>query len=203
MQRRMRTKGGHIPLYVSFETMMVMKRQDNNTSMRPTVDRRLGDLLVVMERLEGLYLELRQELSNKLEHMRRADHDGMAVSVEREQALVTRINEQEGLRKQVMEQVGRGYGLAPATIRAMPVRRLAERVIEPYRTRLFELADRLKAVVADVKKANGLINRVSQDVLTHVREIFSVITAAEPASEYSCSGRTVESKPREMFSTIG
>lgn len=177
-----------------------MNSQGDNTPTRTGLD----DLLTVMQRLESLHQELREALQQKLEHMRRADQTGIQACLDREQVLVRSIIEQEGLRKQIMEQVGRGYGLGAKTARTMPARRLAERVTEPSRSRLNELADRLKSVVQDVKRINGLVTRVSQEVLGHLTEVFTTLTgSATPASGYSRAGRTVEGRPRELFETVG
>lgn len=177
-----------------------MQRQGNNNP----ASARLDDLLVVMEHIEGLYHGLRDVLADKLGHMRRSDVAGMAACVERENELVGGIIEQEGLRKQVMEQVGRGYGMSSKTARTMPARRLAERVTEPHRSRLTQVADRLKGAVAEVKRVNSLITRVSAEVLTHLGSVFAAVSGTDaPAGGYTSAGRTVDHRPRELFETIG
>jgi hypothetical protein len=157
-----------------------------------------------MDRLEGLHRDLCDTLMGKLERMRRADHDGLQALSEHERSLLVRIHEQEGLRKQVVERVGRGYGIAAETSRTMPARQLAQRVGDPYAERIAGAADRLKAVAEDVKRLNGLITRVSQHVLDHLREAFAAVSGGgRPAGVYSSAGTMIENRPRELFETVG
>ncbi len=164
----------------------------------------LDALLALMERLEVLHFELRQALRTKLETMRDARLDDLHECVRREQALAERIGEQEGLRKQLMAKLGRAYGLAPSVARKMPARTFAERLDGPYRERFNEAADRLKTAVRDVKRANEMIGRVSAQVLTHVSNLFSDITAPEAdRAGYTKKGHPATGVKRELFEAIG
>ncbi len=165
---------------------------------------RLEDLLIVMERLADLYEALKAALSEKLVHMRRSDHAAIQLCVEKEERLVVTINQQEGLRKQVMEHVGRTFGLSASASRGMGVRELSQRVAEPYKTRIDVVADRLRDVVEEVKTLNGFIARVSAEVLSHLREVFSAMTTTvQPPQGYSPTGHTVDVAPRELFEAVG
>ena len=165
---------------------------------------RVESLLVLLERLEGLHLELRSVLSDKLESMRKSDMEALQNCVDRERALTTRINEQEGLRKQLMEHIGRGYGIAPQAARMLPARRLADRLTEPHRGKINAMADRLKAAVTEVSKLNALIGRVSSQVLKYLGEIFTEIRGVEASpGVYSKYGQTVTTRPVELFEAVG
>ena len=166
--------------------------------------RRVESLLVLLERLEGLHVELRAVLDDKLESMRKSDMQALRDCVERESVLTARINEQEGLRKQLMERIGRGYGIAPKTARTLPARRLAERLGEPHRGRINAVTERLKAAVVEVSKINALVGRVSSQVLTYLGEMFTEVRGTEASPGiYSKSGRTVAARPVELFEAVG
>jgi len=165
---------------------------------------RLEDLLIVMERLVGLYEHLRVALNEKLVHMRRSDHAAIQSSVKNEERLVVTINQQEGLRKQVMERVGRTFGLSASAAREMNARELSKRVAEPYRSRIDAVADRLRHIVEEVTTLNGFIARVSAEVLNHLREVFSaMIVTTQPPRGYSRTGHTVDVQPKELFEAVG
>lgn len=167
---------------------------------RPPVE----SLLVLLERLERLHLELHAVLGDKLESMRKSDMSSLHDCMAREKALTTRIKEQEGLRKQLMERIGRGYGIAPQMARTLPARRLAERLAEPYRGKINAVTDRLKAAVIEVSKVNALVGRVSSQVLKYLGEMFSEVRGTEAAPDvYSKSGRTVAARPVELFEAVG
>lgn len=165
---------------------------------------RVESLLVLLERLEGLHLELRIVLDDKLESMRKSDMAALQDCVERESALIGRINEQEGLRKQLMERIGRGFGIASQAARMLPARRLANRLAEPQRGKIEAMTDRLKTAVTEVSKTNAMIGRVSSQVLKHLGEMFAQARGAEAApGVYSKSGRTVAARPVELFEAVG
>ncbi|MEE9297401.1 MAG: flagellar export chaperone FlgN [Phycisphaerae bacterium] len=165
---------------------------------------RIDALLILLERLEQLHQQLHETLRRKLDLMRRADIDELRVCVDAEQALVTRISEQEGLRKQLMEQIGRACGMSADVARKLPARRLADRLPQPGKSRLQALAGRLRVAVERVKKVNDLVNRVTSEVLTHMAAVFSAVVATDaPASGYTDRGRTVQSRCQELFEAIG
>lgn len=166
--------------------------------------RRVESLLVLLERLEGLHLELRAVLDDKLESMRKSDMETLQDCVERESVLTTRISEQEGLRKQLMERICRGYGIASQTARRLPARRLADRLDEPQRGKINAMADRLKAAVMEVSKLNALIGRVSSQILKYLGEIFTEVRGAEASPVvYSKYGQTAAARPVEIFEAVG
>lgn len=170
--------------------------QDNNNTRCSRSG--LGDLLIVLERLEGLHRDLCQTLTEKLKHIRRSDQSGIFACTDREQAIVSRVAQQEGLRKQLMERIGRGYGMGREAARALSARKLAERVEEPVRSDLTHRADKLQDTLTDVERINGIVKRVSIEILTHLREAFAAITPIdEPGGEYTERGRSFGGQPGE------
>jgi hypothetical protein len=165
---------------------------------------RLDDLLVVLDRLEALHRDLCDSLAEKLEHMRRSDQEGIHRCTDREQLIATRLTEQEGLRKQLMAKIGRGYGLSPKAARALSANQLAERLAEPHSGAVAERAQRLRSTLEQVNRINRLVERVSREILDHLSEAFTAIaTDEQPQSGYSQGGRAHGGRPRELFEAVG
>ncbi len=177
------------------------KKHDNSTRCSRSG---LGDLLIVLERLEGLHRDLCHTLTETLAHIRRSDQSSIQGCTDREQAIVSRVVKQEGLRKQLMERIGRGYGMGREAARALSARKLAERVEEPIRSDLTRRADKLQDTLTDLERINGIVKRVSIEILTHLREAFAAITPIdEPGGEYTERGRSFGGRPRELFEAVG
>jgi FlgN protein len=157
-----------------------------------------------MDRLRGLHDDLRDTLAEKLERMRTADIDGVGRLIEQEQRLLGRIAEQEGLRKQIMEQLGRKFGMSAAFARTLPATRLAERLDATQGERLLTQAKLLKTAVQSVAVLNKMVNDVSTKVLEHMKDVFASITNDQESNgAYSYTGQTVVGRPRELFEAIG
>lgn len=170
----------------------------------PSANSRLEALLALMQRLERLHQELRKALDLKIENMRAARLSDLHACIRREQELTAKIGEQEGLRRQLMVQIGRGFGLSPETARRLSAQRLAERLAEPFRSRFHAVALQLKNAVESVRKVNDLIGRVSTQVLKHLDDVFTAITAPEPGrTGYTPKGQAVPGTGRELFEAIG
>ncbi len=137
---------------------------------------RIDALLALMGRLADLHDELHLALRDKLASMRTAGLEDLHACVDRERVLAVRINEQEGLRKQMMEQVGRGYGMSPTASRALSARNLALHLSQPHRRKLEEVSLRLRTAVERVRRANDFVGRVSAQVLQHVRGVFAAVS---------------------------
>lgn len=169
--------------------------------------KRLDALLGMMERLADLHDELHLALRDKLASMRSAGLEDLHACVERERALAVRINEQEGLRKQMMEQVGHGYGMSPQASRALSAKNLAMHLPQPHRRKLEELTDRLRSAVQRVRRANDFVGRVSAQVLQHVRGVFAAVSGgATSGSAYNKHGEPGCPRPTHtagLFEAIG
>lgn len=165
---------------------------------------RLSDLLVVLDRIEGLHIELGHSLAEKLEHMRRCDQEGIHRCTDREQAIAARVTEQEGLRKQLMERIGRGYGLSPKAARALSANQLADRLGPPDSVEVTKRAKRLRNAIDQVSRTNRRVERVSEGILSHLSEAMTSIAGSEePQSGYTKGGRTKSGRPRELFEVVG
>ena len=169
-----------------------------------TTGKRLSELLVVLDRLIELHSELRSLIRDKIEHMRAGNAEQLQADTVREESLVKTIDEQEGLRRQLMDAIGRGYGLDPQGVRRMPVRELAERVDETWRSRLLDSAGRLRAVVREVSDLNRIGTLIAQQVLGHLSCAFEAMSAPEEhPGTYSPHGQVVPGQARRLFEMTG
>ncbi|HEY3242052.1 MAG TPA: flagellar export chaperone FlgN [Phycisphaerae bacterium] len=173
--------------------MMKTKRKD-----------RIDDLVVLLDRLTLLHAELLGSVQDKLQQMRAGSIEGMQSGAQREQALVARIAEQEGLRKQLMDVIGRGLGAAGQRARSWTVSELADRLLEPQRGALLNAARRLRESIAEVARANRMAGLVAQEVLRHFRHIFAAIAGACPTQPagYSPRGDVVAVINRTLFDAV-
>lgn len=165
---------------------------------------RLGELIVVLDRLAGLYRDLAAIARRKLGHMARADSEALNMGVALEEELTRTARAQEGLRGQLMELVGRGYGMAPQSARGMSATQLLERAPATCRLDLERSVRRLREAALELMEANRVARLVAQEVLTHLRHVFAAIGAgSESAEVYSPHGRVPEGGSRRIFETLG
>lgn len=167
-------------------------------------NQRLSDLIVVLDRLSELHRELLDLTRDKIEHMRSANTEELRICAVREEELVKNINEQEGLRRQLMDVIGRGYGLDPRVARRMPIRQLAERIEDRLRTKLLRAAEQLRRVVSEALEVNRVAAMIAQQVLNHLRCVFEAVAAPdEPPNTYSSRGKAVPGGTRRLFEMTG
>jgi hypothetical protein len=165
---------------------------------------RVDDLVHLLDGLTQLHDELLTVVHDKLDQMRAGSIEGMQTCAQREEALVACIAEQEGLRKQLLDVIGRGFGAAPQRARNWTASELADRLIEPQRGVLLEAARRLRTSIAEVARANRMAGLVAQEVLKHFRHIFTAVaggSATQPAG-YSPRGDVVSVINRALFDAV-
>src|SRR5512145_2113062 len=115
---------------------------------------RLSELATVLERMAGLYGELTVLANDKVAHMGKGDLAALRTDVAREEALVRKSQEQDGLRRQLLEIIGRGYGIAAQAARRMTASQLLQR-LEPAKRWELELAvGRLRTAARELAEAN-------------------------------------------------
>ena len=164
----------------------------------------LSELGVLLERLTRLYQELAGVARDMVTHMGWADMDALHADVAREEALIRQAQEQDGLRRQLLELIGNGYGVAPMVARRMTSSQLLRRVDPGRRPELEQIIRRLRRAAAELSEANRLTGLASSQVLTHMRELFAAMSRAEDApAVYTRSGRTALSGTRRIFETTG
>ncbi len=166
--------------------------------------KRLKDLVTLLNGLYGLHEQLLALVRSKIDAMRRADIPAMQDLSEQEQALAKRVEQREGLRRQLMDKVGHQCGLPLRAGRALSVSQLASRLGDPERTALQESARQLRTIVTKVAQANRVAGAISREVLTHLQWVFaSVRPANDRPLAYSGSGEPVAATDARIFETVG
>ncbi len=169
-----------------------------------TANQRLPGLLVVLDRLTELQRELLSLIREKIQQMRSGNTEGLRACTVREESLVKTIQEQEGLRRQLMEAIGRGYGINPQVARRMPTRQLAERIQGNLRAKFLGAVGRLRGVAGEVVELNRVAALIAQQVLHHLRCVFEAVSASGGRPDtYSPHGRALPSRNRQLFELTG
>ena len=173
--------------------------------MRLTIEpRRLSDLIRLLGQLEQLHSELTVLVQAKIEAMKRADMKTLQEHSEREQQLVKRIQEREGLRRQLMDVIGEQLGFPPRSARLMTVSQLASRVPEDQGKAILESADGLRAAVSNVARVNRIAGIVATELMGHLRQVFAAVAPRdEKGAAYTGDGAMVARKEKRIFETIG
>ena len=109
----------------------------------------------LMAEMETAYLALAETVQAKITAMRRADRDGMRRQAEREQELVAQLSGREGLRRQLMDAIGKELGMSSTAARLMTATQLAARLPERSRAALQERVCGLREAAARVAKVTA------------------------------------------------
>lgn len=174
------------------------------TAAPPTLPPPLGEVLVVLERLTHLHEELHRLTQQKLQHLRAGKHAALGTCAEREAALIQTITDQNGLRRQLFERLGRAYGIAAPTARRMSARDWAARLEEPLDAPLRRAADRLREAVSATSAAHRQAELIVRGVLYHLRQVFAAVSDTDrEAGIYSPRGEVVSHGPRRVFELTG
>lgn len=173
--------------------------------MKQEVDpKRLRDLVTLLNGLHRLHEQLLALVRSKIDAMRRADIPAMQDMSEQEQALTKRVDQHEGLRRQLMDKIGEQCGLPSRTARALSVSQLSSRLRDPERTALQQSAQQLRNIVAKVAQANRVAGAISREVLTHLQWVFASVRPADGRPlAYSGSGEPVAATDARILETVG
>lgn len=171
--------------------------------MNSTSDR-LSELMLVFNGLAEHYRELAALAQRKVTLIGKADLASLSAVVTREEAVIPMLQRLEGLRRQLLEWIGRSYGMSPQASRRMSASQLLQRVEPSRRAELERVVQELRRAASDLSEANRIAGLVSAQVLTHLREIFTAISRLdEPHAVYAPSGRRLASASRTLFETTG
>lgn len=163
--------------------------------------RSLVQLLGQMVELEG---ELGVLMREKLEAIKRADSDLMQSITARETQVAARLGEREGLRRQISERIVAGLGLDPATQQGIKLTELAEYLPEPRRSQLLVAAAGLRERLGEIERMRVTTTLITQEMLKHMREVFSVMTAGHGAVDgYSRTGQRQRAGSTNVFEAVG
>ena len=171
---------------------------------RSVAPKRLRDLVRLLGSLQRLQGQLLTLVQSKIDAMKRADFSAMRDLNDQEQAVVKRLQEREGFRRQLADAIGEEVGLPPRSARALPVSQLAARLPEPERTDLLDAAGKLRRAVSRVVQANRVAGAVSREILNHLKWVFaSVRPGEEKPVGYSGQGVAVGPCETRILETVG
>ncbi len=165
---------------------------------------RAKDLVRLLGGLGELHGQLVKVVRNKIDAMKRADRPAMRELAQQEHALTTKIQEREGLRRQITDLVGEQVGLSPGEGRSLTMSQLASRLSHSLRCELLDAGGELRETVSKLARANRVAGVVSRDILNHLKWVFaSVRSEDEQPAGYSGDGALVSHAGTRIFETVG
>lgn len=165
---------------------------------------RLATLVKLLDELCEAHAALVRAVDERIAALRRADFVSLRLALESEQRLLDRIRERDGLRRQLTENIARGYGIAPAAAARLSARQLAGRIGGAKAAALIGAAERLKAILTDLAKRNRLAQLITSNVLRHVEHLFAALTLGPHAlRDYSRGGSVAYAPGQIIFDTVG
>ena len=168
---------------------------------KPTTDNLGRDLVRLLSELTGFYGELATHMHDKLEAIKRADTDRIMSITAREMTLADRVAQRNGLRRQIMRLLQKELKLREVPMR---VTDLAEHLPEPRRSQLITVAAGLKKQLSAMEQLRLTSSMVTQEMLKHLQEILSVMTAGAPGGDvYLRTGNRQASSTAHVFEAVG
>lgn len=166
--------------------------------------KRLTDLKQLFGVLKNLQEQLLASVRGTTDAMKRADVGAMRDLQQQQRMVVEQLEEREGLRRQLMDGIGRELNLPARSARALSVSQLAARLPEAQRTGLLDAAEGLRKVVFQVAHANRLAGVIARETLNHLKWVFaSVRPAPSAAAGYSGDGAPTGTPDTRIFDTVG
>lgn len=158
----------------------------------------------LLDQLRALYERLLALIEEKMGAMRRADLHTLRALHEEEASLVHRLQEREGLRRQLMRLLGQELGWSDGAGRSATIPQLAEGVGGGQRDELMVAAADLREVVARTARANRVAAIATRDVLHHMQWVLpSIRPGGRQPAGYSAKGGTVDANGALLFETLG
>jgi hypothetical protein len=165
---------------------------------------RVSELVRLLSQLQEMHTELLALIDSKISAMKAADLDAMRECNDKEQVLAAQLNERQGLRYQLMEEVGKQIGVAPEVARTMTVAQLSTRVPASQRKRLLDAGAGLRQAIAQVAQANRVAGVVSRDIVNHLRWVFAAVRPkGDDAVDYGHGGVLVARSATCLFDAVG
>lgn len=164
----------------------------------------ITELIRLLDALRLQQQQLLDCIESKLDAVRQADVPALQELHRKEAALVSRLRERDGLRRQLMDRIGCELGWPVGAGRGLHISKLASRVTEPERAQLLDAAKELRDVAFAVQRANRVVGTVSRELLNHLGSVFASVVPkdASPAG-YSGDGAVVCRSDLRLFEAVG
>jgi hypothetical protein len=165
---------------------------------------RVSTLAQLLDELTKLHGALVQAVDERIAALRTSDFEALRAALEAEERLLERLRERDGLRRQLTENIARGYGIAPGGASKLSARQLAGRIGGANGAALIAAADRLKPVLEQLAQRNRLAQLITRNVLRHVEHLFAALTGGpNPQRDYGRGGAVSYRPGQIIFDTVG
>ncbi len=165
---------------------------------------RINALVGLLNEIADMHAELLASIDRKIEAMRSADTERIRDAMMNEKQIVDRINEREGLRKQLTVNIARSFGVGAERVRRMSAKQLAERFAGPDSVRIDRAVERMRELTGQIGRRNHVAQLISQNILRHMRIVFASMTApANGGVAYSPDGHANATTNERIFDLVG
>ncbi len=165
--------------------------------------KRARALVALLSEIADGHAQLLAAIDGKIVAMKTGQAQLIRDATAREQAIVERINEREGLRRSLTENIAGGYGVGKAAAAKMNASRLAQRLGEPYQTQIIEAANRLRVLTAQIARRNHVARMISTNVIRHVNHVMDAFSGRQHSTGYSHAGGIASGVRRAIFDALG
>lgn len=135
---------------------------------------RLRDLHRLLSELVDLHDQLLEVMQHKLQRMRESDVAGMQTCIDLEANLIHRIQQRDGLRRQLTAVITRELSLDESS--PISARQLADELESPADVKLRAVCDQLAVRLQQIAKVNSMVKDFARQMLEHLRMVFEAAT---------------------------
>ncbi len=172
--------------------------------MMTTESKRWRDLLKLINGLEKLHGELSIVMDAKIKAMKRSDLSTMRTLGHQEQALIERIREREGLRRQLVECLGVDLGWSIGKAKSMTLRQLLSAATNPIHDDLRTAADKLRTTMFQLTQISRVAGTVAREITHHMQCVFAAIRPKQDdPTAYTGAGVLASPIGSNMFEVVG
>ena len=164
-----------------------------------------GDLASLLEQLIELQKALHEVIRGKLDAMRRCDAQAMTAAAHREGNVSAKIAALDDCRRERVGELCRALDIPrPGRIANVTLRTLARHLDKKQGEHLNRLGETLRERMLKVAEANRVVELVTQEMLQHFRNLFSVFTQDEEGSQmYSRGGAVASGAGAKVLDAVG
>jgi len=172
--------------------------------MKTIQTRRIKDLVTLLNDLESLYRRLLIQIERKIYALRHAKLDEIPELGREEQALVSRIDERDGLRSQLIKAIASDYGWQDRQTKSLTITEIAQPLEDDKRKELFEVSTRLRKSLFEVAQANRIAGAIAREMSLHMRWVFDSVRPHEgDVSSYSRRGEKLPQRETLLVDAVG
>jgi CHAT domain-containing protein len=179
--------------------MQIVTAQDN---IEARLEAHVGDLLAAMSSVHDLLRQLLELADTKLSAMRRADVEALRQCATDESSVLQELIEREKQRDAVLARLAqslhwpdRGGGRLSG---------IAERLSEPFRSRLLAKTESLHQIASALRQKNRLAASVARNLHSHIRAVFDDVARVNQESVmYGPSGKHEHRNAQAWVDAVG